>query len=188
MTTYSELRLRIDRGVSRGSYRIVATGPAGEALGRFKMPVLRAGARELHPQGRQHAARPAADRLAGDGACQELRDQAVRRAVRGRRARVVPLVVFGDAGRGPRSPPHAVADRRAGAAAGSLGVPVRPPELPLDLDLDADRPVPRPPQAAPPAADRTAAADPGVGQRPERCGGRSTRPRSGRSSRRRSRR
>ena len=38
MTTYSELRLRIDRGVTRGSYRIVATGPAGEALGRFKLP------------------------------------------------------------------------------------------------------------------------------------------------------
>jgi hypothetical protein len=39
MTAYSELRLRIDRGVTRGSYRIVATGPAGEALGRFKLPV-----------------------------------------------------------------------------------------------------------------------------------------------------
>jgi hypothetical protein len=38
MTTYSELRLRIDRGVTRGSYRIVATGPSGEALGRFKLP------------------------------------------------------------------------------------------------------------------------------------------------------
>jgi len=38
MTTYAELRLRIDRGVARGSYRIVATGPAGEALGRFKLP------------------------------------------------------------------------------------------------------------------------------------------------------
>jgi CHAT domain len=38
MTAYAELRLRIDRGVTRGSYRIVATGPAGEALGRFKLP------------------------------------------------------------------------------------------------------------------------------------------------------
>src|SRR3954471_17934447 len=38
MTKYAELRLRIDRGVGRGSYRIVATGPAGEALGRFKLP------------------------------------------------------------------------------------------------------------------------------------------------------
>ena len=38
MATYDELRLRIDRGVSRGSYRILATGPAGEALGRFKLP------------------------------------------------------------------------------------------------------------------------------------------------------
>jgi hypothetical protein len=38
MTAYSELRLRIDRGVGRGSYRVVATGPAGEALGRFKLP------------------------------------------------------------------------------------------------------------------------------------------------------
>src|SRR5215211_1979760 len=39
MATYSELRLRIDRGVARGSYRMVATGTAGEALGRFKLPV-----------------------------------------------------------------------------------------------------------------------------------------------------
>jgi hypothetical protein len=38
MTTYTELRLRIDRGVGRGSYRIAATGPGGEALGRFKLP------------------------------------------------------------------------------------------------------------------------------------------------------
>ena len=38
MPTYAELRLRIDRGVAQGSYRIVATGPAGEALGRFKLP------------------------------------------------------------------------------------------------------------------------------------------------------
>ena len=38
MPTYAELRLRIDRGVAPGSYRIVATGPAGEALGRFKLP------------------------------------------------------------------------------------------------------------------------------------------------------
>jgi uncharacterized protein YqgC (DUF456 family) len=38
MTAYSELRVRIDRGVGRGSYRVVATGPAGEALGRFKLP------------------------------------------------------------------------------------------------------------------------------------------------------
>src|SRR6478752_1884502 len=39
VTKYAELRLRIDRGVGRGSYRIVATGPAGEALGRFRLPV-----------------------------------------------------------------------------------------------------------------------------------------------------
>jgi len=38
MTTYSELRLRIDRGLGHGSYRIVATGPSGEAVGRFKLP------------------------------------------------------------------------------------------------------------------------------------------------------
>jgi hypothetical protein len=38
MTTYSELRLRIDRGPGHGSYRIEATGPSGDALGRFKLP------------------------------------------------------------------------------------------------------------------------------------------------------
>ena len=38
MTTYAELRLRIDRGVARESYRILATGPAGEAAGRFRLP------------------------------------------------------------------------------------------------------------------------------------------------------
>ena len=38
MNTYSEFRLRIDRGPSTGTYRVVATGPSGEALGRFKSP------------------------------------------------------------------------------------------------------------------------------------------------------
>ena len=38
MTAYSEFRLRIDRGLSAGTYRVVATGPSGEALGRFKLP------------------------------------------------------------------------------------------------------------------------------------------------------
>jgi hypothetical protein len=38
MTTYGELRLRIDRGASRGSYRVMASGPTGEAQGRFKIP------------------------------------------------------------------------------------------------------------------------------------------------------
>jgi hypothetical protein len=38
MTSYAELRLRIDRGVGRGSYRITANGPGGEALGRFRLP------------------------------------------------------------------------------------------------------------------------------------------------------
>ncbi len=38
MTTYAELRLRIDRGVARDLYRILATGPAGEAAGRFRLP------------------------------------------------------------------------------------------------------------------------------------------------------
>ena len=98
MTTYGELRLRIDRGVGRGSYRVVATGPAGEALGRFKLPfsdlelenfILRVGA---------DAPRPAAHRIARDEARQELRHQAVRRRVRGRRPRALPLVIVGDAG------------------------------------------------------------------------------------------
>ena len=38
MTAYSEFRLRIDRGQSTGTYRVVATGPSGEALGRLKLP------------------------------------------------------------------------------------------------------------------------------------------------------
>jgi len=38
VTSYAELRIRIDRGVGRGSYRVVAAGPSGEALGRFKLP------------------------------------------------------------------------------------------------------------------------------------------------------
>ena len=38
MTAYSEFRLRIDRGLSAGTYRVVATAPSGEALGRFKLP------------------------------------------------------------------------------------------------------------------------------------------------------
>ena len=38
MTAYSEFRLRIDRGQTAGTYRVVATGPSGEALGRFKSP------------------------------------------------------------------------------------------------------------------------------------------------------
>ena len=38
MTAYPEFRLRIDRGLSAGTYRVVATGSSGEALGRFKLP------------------------------------------------------------------------------------------------------------------------------------------------------
>ena len=38
MTSYSEFRLSIDRQPSAGSYRVVATSPSGEALGRFKLP------------------------------------------------------------------------------------------------------------------------------------------------------
>ena len=40
-----------------------------------------------------------------------------------------------------------VADRRAGAPRGAVGIPLRPPELPVDLDLDAGRPLPRPAEA-----------------------------------------
>ena len=38
MTSYSEFRLRIDRGPSAGTYRVVATSPSGEAQGRFELP------------------------------------------------------------------------------------------------------------------------------------------------------
>jgi hypothetical protein len=38
VTAYPEFRLRIDRGLSAGTYRVVATGSSGEALGRFKLP------------------------------------------------------------------------------------------------------------------------------------------------------
>jgi outer membrane protein assembly factor BamB len=37
-TAYTELRLRIERGPRRGSYRIVASGPSGETTGPFKLP------------------------------------------------------------------------------------------------------------------------------------------------------
>ena len=36
--TYAEFRLRIERGTSRRSYRIVASGPSGQVEGRFKLP------------------------------------------------------------------------------------------------------------------------------------------------------
>jgi CHAT domain len=74
MPTYAELRLRIDRGVGRGSYRIVATGPAGEAMGRFKLPfsdlelenfILRVGATR---RGRRRVDSPEMELAKGFGA------------------------------------------------------------------------------------------------------------------------
>ena len=94
VTKYAELRLRIDRGVGRGSYRIVATGPAGEALGRFKLPFSELELENFILKVGAHPARPSTHRFARDGPGQDVRDEALRCPVRGRRSRAVPLVVL----------------------------------------------------------------------------------------------
>ncbi len=170
MTTYAELRLRIDRGVTNRSYRIVATGPAGEALGRFKLPfsdlelenfVLRVGRTR---RGTRRIESPEMELAKDFGA--KLFGALFEGDVR----ELYPLVVRRDPQRGAGPARDAVAHELAGAPAGALGVPVRPPELPVDLRLDADRPLPRPATATPPDPDRPAAADPGHRQRPQRRG------------------
>jgi hypothetical protein len=38
MTAYAEFRLRIERGTRKRNYRVIATGPGGDATGEFKLP------------------------------------------------------------------------------------------------------------------------------------------------------
>ena len=167
MTAYSEFRLRIDRGQTAGTYRVVATGPSGEALGRFKLPfsdmelenfVLKVGRTR---QGQAPA------RVARDGARQGLRQPAVRRRCSKVTSRSsIRSSFIGRPGRGQWPADHPVADRRARAEPDPVGVPVRPSELPVDLDMDADRALPGSPQAEAAAPDHVAAADPRRRQRP----------------------
>jgi hypothetical protein len=38
VVTYDEFRVRLERGTGKRTYRVLATGPSGEASGTFRLP------------------------------------------------------------------------------------------------------------------------------------------------------
>ena len=160
---------RIDRGVRRGSYRILATGPAGEALGRFKLPfsemelentILKPGSPR---RGRRRIDSPEMGLVKSFGS--KLFDAVFEGDVR----ELYRSSYADSREQRARAPGVVVADRRAGAPRGASGsTPLRPPELPVDLDLDTGRPLPRLAEATAAARDRAAAPVPRHDQRAER--------------------